>query len=383
MANGNSATLTRRYNRTVVLDALRRHGSLSRIELARLSGLTPQGIRNIIEDLIDTGLVRETGRRRGLRGQPQIDIEINPGAGYCLGLHVASGLCHAIATDLAGNVLARAEARAFGGDHGQQLDALGAIARTVDAAAGGLPRLGTGVVVSRPLASRWSAAGGLADAQADFAKPFEALFASAPLVFENDANAAAMAEYTHGRAKGRGDFLYLFLGEGVGGAIVQGGVPMHGGRGNAGEFGHILIDPRGAPCHCGNRGCLHGYLALDGLRPLLPAGAMLAQDNLPQTWLDGAASALSRALVSLENIFDPQAIVLGGTAPAWLLHRLVETMGDPGPSVRSDVAEPRIEVSGLGQSCALIGAAALPLLALTSPDPATLMKEPSAETAAD
>lgn len=383
MANGNSATLTRRYNRTVVLDALRRHGSLSRIELARLSGLTPQGIRNIIEDLIDTGLVRETGRRRGLRGQPQIDIEINPGAGYCLGLHVAAGVCHAIATDLAGNVLARPKARAFDGDYGRQLDALEAMTREVDAAAGGLPRLGTGVVVSRPLASRWSATGGLADAQAEFAKPFEALFASAPLVFENDANAAAMAEYTHGQAKGRGDFLYLFLGEGVGGAIVQSGVPMHGGRGNAGEFGHILIDPKGPKCHCGNRGCLHGYLALDGLRHLLPADATLAPEALPQAWLDGAASALSRALVSLENIFDPQAIVLGGTAPAWLLHRLVERMGNPGPSVRSDVAEPRVEVSGLGQSCALIGAAALPLLALTSPDPATLMKEPMVEQAAD
>ena len=73
--------------------------------------------------------------------------------------------------------------------------------------------------------------------------------------------------------------------------------------------------------------------------------------------------------------------MLGGTAPAWLLHRLVERMGNPGPSVRSDVAEPRIEVSGLGQSCALIGAATLPLLALTSPDPATLMKEPMVETA--
>lgn len=375
MKTGNSAALTRRYNRTVVLDALRRSGSLSRVELARLSGLTPQGIRNIVEDLLEAGLVRETGRRRGQRGQPQIDIELNPEAGYGIGLHISGGRCTYIAANLAGKPVASGGPHRFGGSREAMQETLRLIEHAIREQAAGMPRLGVGAVFSRPLLSRWSQAG---EAPEELDEQYRALadfFSGDPLVFENDAKAAAMAEQTYGRVRQQADFLYLFIGDGIGGAIVQAGMPLRGMRGNAGEFGHILIDPAGPACHCGNRGCLHGYLSLASLRAAQAEPLSLAPETIPPQWLAQAAMALERAIISLENIFDPACIIIGGTAPPWLLHSLGDRLTHLGPSLRADGTGPRLEISELGDKCALLGASALPLLAITSPNLTTLTKE--------
>lgn len=375
MANGNSAALTRRYNRTVVLDALRRGGSLSRVELARLSGLTPQGIRNIVEDLLETGLVRETGRRRGLRGQPQIDIELNPEAGYCLGLHIAGEQCAGLAADLGGTIICSTGPFPFKGGKASMRETLARIENETARQAGGTKRLGTGVVFSRPLASRWSATGESVDQQDDQQVALEEFFGGGPLVFDNDANAAAMAELAYGQPRRQADFLYLFIGEGVGGAVIQGGLPFRGAHNNAGEFGHILIDPAGPTCHCGNKGCLHGYLSLASLRASMAPRSGFDPTTVPDLWLDTAATALRRAVISLENIFDPPGIVIGGTAPPWLLRMLGDRLSALGTSVRSDQSGPRVEISDLGDRCALLGASALPLLAITNPSLTTLTKD--------
>lgn len=368
MPTANSAALTRRYNRTVVLEALRRGGKLSRVELARLSGLTPQGVRNIVEDLLDDGLILEDGRRKGQRGQPQIEIILNEDAGYCLGLHVLAGRCEYIATNLAGTMLCKGGPYPFAANAEEMRETLASIDRELRARFLKMKRLGVGAVFSRPLTSKWSATGESAqqlDSQHDILKAF---FADDLLVFENDANAAAMAEIAFGRGKSQPtDFLYFFVGEGVGGAIVQNGA-IHGGtHGNAGEFGHILIDPAGPRCHCGNSGCLHGYLSVASLRSRLRPGGNLAAGNVPEEWYVSAATALRRAVISLENIFDPDRIILGGTAPRWMLENIVDELGE-GTSVRSHFGPDRLQISDLGDHCALLGASALPLLAMTTPN---------------
>ena len=372
MQRGNSASLTRVYNRAVVLDALRRHRSLSRVELARFSGLTPQAIRNIVEDLIRAELIRETGRRHGGRGQPQIDMEINPDGGYSVGLHIEAGLARAIATNLLGEVIYDLPARPFPHDRAGMIEFVHDLDETFSRTTQQIRRLGVGVVVSRPLAAPWSIGG---EPVVEFEEQFEVLahqFGD-DIVFENDANAAAMAERLHASTFPGDDFLYLFVGEGVGGGIIGSGRPYRGVRGNAAEFGHLPVDPGGRRCFCGNRGCLHGFLSLADLRKQFPGVDISHRDLVPNEWLTGAIRALSIAVHTLENVFDPNTIVIGGTAPQWLLQELAARV-DPGPSVRSNSGEPRLRVSALGGNCALLGAAALPLLEQTSPHPDKLMK---------
>ena len=374
---GSSAGLTRRYNRLVVLGALRRGGSLSRVELARASGLTPQAIANIVEDLLGEGLIRETGRRRGLRGQPQIDIELDPDGGYAIGLQVEAGRHAAIAVDLTGAVVGRMALTQALEDEAALAEFLADVDRTFAGRFGAGRCLGIGLVSSAPFDAAWPQAGASASP-----------FAPQPLALarrlserlgreiwpENNATAAALAEKLYGKAQGLEDFLYIFVGEGVGGGIVIRGEPYRGHRGNAAEFGHMVVAPEGEPCHCGARGCLDGFLSLASLRRRCGLAGEIACEAVPDAWFEAAARALAVAIVGLENSFDPERIILGGSAPTALLERLLAYLGQLPPTVRAGAPGERLVVSDLGDSCALPGAAALPILAATSPSPRTLTK---------
>jgi predicted NBD/HSP70 family sugar kinase len=81
----------------------------------------------------------------------------------------------------------------------------------------------------------------------------------APIFADNESNCSAIAEMTWGAAQGFEDFIVYTLDLGVGGAIVSGGKVLRGIAGGAGEFGHVVIDPTGPLCRCGNRGCIEVY----------------------------------------------------------------------------------------------------------------------------
>jgi predicted NBD/HSP70 family sugar kinase len=188
----------------------------------------------------------------------------------------------------------------------------------------------------------------------------------ADVFLENDATAAALGERLNGVAREAADFFYVFIGEGVGGGLVVRGEPDRGLSGNAGEFGHVVVDPRGPRCYCGNRGCLGEYLSLSSRRRAMEAHGEASEDA-DAAWIADAATALSVALVGVENMLDPAMVVLGGTAPSSLLARLIEEIGELRPSVRQGLGGNRLVMSGLGEHSASLGAAALPIIAATSP----------------
>lgn len=107
------------------------------------------------------------------------------------------------------------------------------------------------------------------------------------VILENDANAAALGEKWLGAARDFEDMAMLTLGTGVGGGLVLGGRVWHGMTGMAGEFGHITVEPNGAPCGCGNRGCLEAYASATAV-------VRMAREAIA----GGAAAALARAASS-------------------------------------------------------------------------------------
>ncbi len=86
-----------------------------------------------------------------------------------------------------------------------------------------------------------------------------------PVLLDNDANCAALAESTHGAARGARDALVLTLGTGIGGAVIVGGALHRGRNGMAGEFGHARVVPEGRDCECGGRGCWEQYCSGNAL----------------------------------------------------------------------------------------------------------------------
>lgn len=152
----------------------------------------------------------------------------------------------------------------------------------------------------------------------------------APAFIDNDGQACALAEKLYGACKDVKDFLYLTVSNGCGGAIFMGDLLYYGASGNAGEIGHVCVEPQGRPCNCGARGCLEMHAAgpalvknylevgglpkLQGQAPNAKAIADLARGGDPaalETYrLEGVY--LGRAIAAACNLLNPSKVIIGG-----------------------------------------------------------------------
>lgn len=198
-----------------------------------------------------------------------------------------------------------------------------------------------------------------------------------PVCVDNDVNVLALTERKLGVFRGARYLLCLALGTGIGGAVIAEGRLLHGAWGGAGEFGHISVDFRGAPCICGGFGCLEQYVSGTGIAsrmrerlaalgvqkpPDLDARQIIARwqngDPASAAVMEEACAALGSAIASLAHTFNPEGIVLGGgvaEAGKPFFDRIREETAKRGmPSFLRGV---RIEPAYRGSWSGLIGAA--------------------------
>jgi glucokinase len=209
-----------------------------------------------------------------------------------------------------------------------------------------------------------------------------------PCVMDNDANAAAWGEFRFGAGQGSRHMLLVTVGTGIGGGVVWNGALYRGAHGFAAEIGHVIVEPGGPSCGCGNRGCweqVAGGKALDrmgaaeaGARPdgaiaRLAGGGEVKGAHVTEAADRGDRAALDiveevgrrlgEGLAGLVNILDPDTIVVGGgvaeagdliLAPA----RRAFVGAVEGADHRPDVP---IVLATLGNEAGAIGAAALAL----------------------
>jgi glucokinase len=196
----------------------------------------------------------------------------------------------------------------------------------------------------------------------------------APVVLENDANAAALGEKWMGAGRDYDDLVLLTLGTGVGGGIISGGKVLHGFVGMAGELGHTTVNPTGNPCGCGNQGCLEKHASatavvamgrMMGLGDHLTSEAVyklaVGGDEKAKAVFTAMGQALGIALATLVNIFNfPLYLLSGGMLPAWDLFAppMMEEVRRRSFVFRNTPT--RIEKATLGNEAGLYGAAYLP-----------------------
>jgi predicted NBD/HSP70 family sugar kinase len=149
-----------------------------------------------------------------------------------------------------------------------------------------------------------------------------------PVTVDNDANLGALGELTFGAGIGARHLLYVKISSGIGAGLVIDGRIYRGATGVAGEFGHVLVDPDGALCRCGNRGCLETVAAagplLDLLHPTHGAdfgvedliAAANAGDAGCRRVLADAGRALGLQLAGVCNVMNPERVVIGGELSA-------------------------------------------------------------------
>ncbi|MCM3703962.1 ROK family protein [Paenibacillus macerans] len=135
----------------------------------------------------------------------------------------------------------------------------------------------------------------------------------------NDANAAAWCEYVHGAGKGAENMVYITFSTGVGAGIVLDGKLLLGSRSFAGELGHTVIDPNGAPCSCGNRGCWETFASGTAIRDYA-LSLMRERESLIRTLAEGQGEA-----VSAKHVFEAQK--QGDAVAIDVIRRAVHYMG--------------------------------------------------------
>jgi predicted NBD/HSP70 family sugar kinase len=372
-------TDVRATNLAVVLGYIRSHAPCSRADIAASTGLNKATVSSLVGELIGRRLLRETGQTERRIGRPATMIVLDGSPYAAIGLSVGSDELHLLAVDLSGQQLLSWHRAVRGGTPSGVLAAIAAQVkraqarvhdegRTVLGVTVGLPGLvdGSGAVRLAPNLG-WRDVAVRDTLRRSLGDP------GYPVVVENDANLAVLAERRYGPYAGVQNLVYLTGGPGITAGIIAGGQLIRGGLGYAGEIGHVPLDPAGPECACGRRGCLEACASVGAL--LRRLGRSPGDDMAPEVddvirrartqepavlaALRDVGRHLGHAASLLANILNPEVVILGGyyvpLAP-WLLPAAHEELADH--AVAPDTGGLRLVASALGTDAAAAGAAA-------------------------
>lgn len=361
---GTNQEKARPYNRRIVLEAIRNTGPATRGDLATRVGLTVQTVSTIVRELEEQGYllpVKEAPRGRGL---PPTTLHLNPDGGHAIAISVNPLGVDAALVNLAGEILGSASRACPHPSPKQAFALIEELTVEMRALRPDGRMLGVGFAMPGPFDVEAMSFVGPTTLHGWSGVPVRARLEEVtrlPSFIAVDTVAAALGVRLEGENAALTQYYYLHLGVGLGGTLMQDGVPLRGAWGNAGEIGHIPIMGGGLLCPCGNRGCLERYLSLDSFseRPT---------EQTQDEWIEEVTPIFHRAIRTIENLFDPQAIVLGGIAPDGLIAALVATTASLPTSISSryDRTTPRV-IAALEHQSVLRGAATLALSGVLSP----------------
>jgi predicted NBD/HSP70 family sugar kinase len=382
----------RLYNERLLLSLVRRFGPLSKIEVARLTGLSVQSTSAIMNRLQADGLLKREAPLRGRVGQPTIPMSLDPEGAYSFGLKIGRRSCDLVLIDFRGAIRQRAH-RTYAFPTPTMIldfvqDSLPSLSNSLSA-----PQKGriAGLGVAAPFQLwNWEAEIGAPPGAMNAWRHFDAESEIAgvcpyPTTLCNDATAACAAEFFFGRCWRYRDFLYLFVGEFVGGGLVLDGALRPGRTGNSGALGSMPIMAKSvgsaAPqlIACASIYQLERRLEAAGI----DASTIWATPDSwaeigPQLdgWIEEAASALAYAMVAAISVIDFEAIVIDGEMPAMVRERLTARTSQLFARLdRRGLSDVMIVSGGIGADARAIGGAALPLIKNFARDREVLFKD--------
>jgi predicted NBD/HSP70 family sugar kinase len=368
----------RRHNRARLLRRLHESGAASRSDLVAFSGLNRSTVGVLVSELAEVGLVTEGAGSAGQVGRPSLMVQPDSAAAVVVAFDLRVERTIVALVGIGGGVLWRKEQR-----HKRSYTPQAAV-RTIIGLVGQALR-------QAPDTAAWVGVGigvpGIVDHADGLVRLAPNLgWADVPLgemvrdaiarqygftpavAISNDADLGAVAEHVRGVGAHNRNLIYLSGEVGVGGGIIIDGRAMAGAGGFGGEVGHMMVNPDGATCRCGARGCWETEIGRDAV----VQGAGLGDDQAEVADVIAAAAGGSRkaqaaieragewlgiGLANLVNLFNPEVIVMGGHLR--LLFPLVSgtvyrRIHYALPAAREQV---RVEIPALNGDSTLIGAA--------------------------
>lgn len=377
---GTDQTIARRHNRAQVLNRLRVQGSVSRASLAKQTGLTRSTISRIVDELIAENLIFEGASVSNGRGRPGILLSLNSQGGAAIGMEIGVNFISILLTDFLSNPIWRKRITLDKNeeypDYVKKAETLIQIA-SQKAQDRNLPLMGIGIAVWGLVSGQENLihfAPNLKWRDVSLGNKWQEDY-QVQVITENNANASALGEYYFGAGKGLDNFIYLSMDIGVGSGIISKGHLFRGANGYAGEIGHVTIDPNGALCSCGKRGCLEtkvgrnvivqNYKVLSheddiNLEEIIQRGK--AGDKYAIQIFEKAGEYLGVGIGHYVNLINPQGIILGwslGQAYGLLMPGIERSLRKFSlPDLREGL---QIIPSANGADAALLGSIALVL----------------------
>ena len=387
-----SFELMKQLNVSAVLKVIRDNGSLSRAEIAKLTGLTPASVTNITKILIEDKFLIESKIGESSGGRPPIILELNPNARYVIGIGIGVGVIDVVITNLSAQIITKKSIIIDNERYNYDLvfkKLINLINEVLESSELDKEKiLGVGVALH-----------GIVDARTGIS--IHALYygwknknikekleeeLGLTVYVDNDVRAMALGESWFGATKDIANFVTLNISNGIGAGIIINNAPYYGVDFSAGEIGHIVVEADGDKCNCGNYGCLETVASNNNIIrktiKLIKQGANSSlseeiddinnlsiedickaasyDDELSITILKEAARYIGIAITNLINILNPTAIVVVGEIfenTTHTIESLSEIVKNRGLKLSSENV--KIIRSLLGRDAAVVGASTL------------------------
>jgi predicted NBD/HSP70 family sugar kinase len=372
-------SLLRAINERTVLECVRRIGPISRAQLARETALSKPTVSQALAGLRQARLVREAGRSKGGKGPTAILYELNPSAGWVVGIDVGRNWVRAAIADVTGAFVARRDERARVRSASTLIAQIGEIAHGLASDAGIKWRQVTVATVGSPGVVH----PGREEVDLAYSLPGWGRHGLVDLVqrelgtktiFENDVNLAALGEAWRGLGRDADPFVYLHIGTGVGLGIVLHGEIYRGAGGAAGEVGYLPLwgtdvrDPesrrRGALDRAASAGGVVDAAKRAGMTGTLTAERVFAAagdgDRAARRVVTQEADRIALTIAAVAAVLDPELVILGGGIGAngdLLLSPVRRRLAELSPF------RPTIEASILREEATLYGSVSMALRA--------------------
>lgn len=389
---GSNHQSTKLQNRSIVLKMICTGDKVTRIDISRQTGLSKMSVTNIVNELIEEGFVTDQAGelKNDSIGRNPISLEANTEIYRVLGLYLSRDRITATLSDLKCRILSEvSEDYAEVESENSFLEKIKKVIVNLISSpqAKNKKILGIGVSCIGPLDLEQ---GVILDppnfhsirsiAIVDF---LQKEFGN-PVYLNNDMNAAALAEKLYGKGKHLRDFVYVGVTNGIGSGIISNHSLFQGSMGFSGEFGHMSINFEGPRCPCGNTGCLELYASIPQILQQAKNALSLGMSSSLSTYenlqwiniveeasrgdefalnlLERSCLFISIGLVSLSNLYDPEAIFIGhefSLAGSLVTQKIEDYMKDK--VISRKLKSLPVKVSAFGEKAPLIGSSALVL----------------------
>lgn len=399
MLFGTNLQYANSYNNRIVLEIVRLHGPVSRMDISRKTHLTVQTVTNITKKLAQSGLILEQSRQISGRGAPAVQLVINDEAAYSIGIDFDKDHLTAVMLNLNGKICYEMSRDLDFPTPSEAVDIMSsAVFHIIDQQKISKKKIwGVGIGLPGPLDPTKDKETGedLVNPDAlpgwDHTPVLKQLKErlGLPIITENNASAAAIGEHWYGKGKHINSFFFLYFGAGLGGGLVIRGQLYSGHTGNAGELGYFPSSLRNEAGKIFEHDHLGGYFNIPYLKKKMTDAGYPAHsqhdlathfnDGNPilMKWLDSGAEQLIPLIAAVEYLIDPEVIFIGGRLPenilAWMRDRITQSL--PPHRIPRKTTRPELEIASSGIDAAALGVAALPLYTSLAPVPELLMKQ--------